>query len=175
MKTTSWIWKKEVSEELCDILVEEFSKKQFSKGTVGENTKEDTSVRDNSVVFAPFKHATEYMLFRYAMLANRAAGWNYNLLNFVEPVQFSRYKENEFYSRHIDSKLMQDNLERKLTCVCLLSDNFEGGQFKLLDEDINLEKGDVLVFPSFLFHGVMPVEKGERWSLVGWMSGPRFI
>jgi PKHD-type hydroxylase len=175
MKNTHWLWKGEVSSEICDLLVEEFSKQSLNKGLVGGFAKEDFSIRNNSVVFAPEKHAAEYILFRYAILANRLAGWNYDLFNFVEPVQFSCYKVNEFYGEHIDSRNMQDGLERKLTCICLLSDEFDGGEFKLLNQTLDLKKGDVLVFPSFLFHGVNPVNKGVRWSLVGWMSGPKFL
>lgn len=172
---THWIWKNEIPPQTCDMLVKEFSSKEMVKGLVGNKPKPDVVVRNNDVIFAPNKHAAEFILFRYAIMANKAAEWNYDIINFVEPVQVSRYASNEFYSGHIDVQFFENGLQRKLTCVCLLSDEFEGGEFKLLDMDMKLEKGDVMVFPSFLFHNVMPVTKGERWSLVGWMSGPRFI
>jgi predicted 2-oxoglutarate/Fe(II)-dependent dioxygenase YbiX len=35
-------------------------------------------------------------------------------------------------------------------------------------------KGTVLVFPSFMPHGVEPVTKGMRYSIVTWMVGPYF-
>ena len=107
MKVTHWLWKQEISYEVCNLLVQEVAEKQLTKGLVGEEIKENTSIRDNSVMFAPQKHASEYILFRYAMLANKAAGWNYDLLNFVEPVQFSRYGTGEFYGQHIDSMMMR--------------------------------------------------------------------
>ncbi len=34
--------------------------------------------------------------------------------------------------------------------------------------------GTVLVFPSFMPHGVEPVTKGVRYSVVTWMVGPYF-
>jgi PKHD-type hydroxylase len=34
--------------------------------------------------------------------------------------------------------------------------------------------GNVIVFPSFLLHGVEPVTSGKRRSLVAWMVGPWF-
>jgi PKHD-type hydroxylase len=36
------------------------------------------------------------------------------------------------------------------------------------------KKGTVLVFPSFILHGVEDVEEGERYSVVTWMVGPWF-
>jgi predicted 2-oxoglutarate/Fe(II)-dependent dioxygenase YbiX len=38
-----------------------------------------------------------------------------------------------------------------------------------------LSKGTVIVFPSFVWHKVSPVTKGERKSLVVWSLGKPFI
>jgi len=35
-------------------------------------------------------------------------------------------------------------------------------------------KGRVLAFPSFMIHGVAPVTKGKRESVVVWVEGPKF-
>ena len=35
-------------------------------------------------------------------------------------------------------------------------------------------KGTALVFPSFMPHGVEPITKGIRYSVVTWMVGPYF-
>ncbi len=34
--------------------------------------------------------------------------------------------------------------------------------------------GTLIVFPSFIPHSVGPLVRGERWSLVSWLSGPPF-
>ena len=34
--------------------------------------------------------------------------------------------------------------------------------------------GDLVVFPSYVLHEVTPVTKGERNSLVCWVTGPSF-
>jgi PKHD-type hydroxylase len=36
------------------------------------------------------------------------------------------------------------------------------------------EKGDIIVFPSFMVHGVEPVTKGKRFTVVTWLVGPYF-
>ena len=37
---------------------------------------------------------------------------------------------------------------------------------------IPVEPGNVIVFPSFLEHRVLPVTSNTRYSLVAWISGP---
>jgi len=36
------------------------------------------------------------------------------------------------------------------------------------------EQGTLVMFPSYTLHEVMPVTKGERNSLVSWITGPAF-
>ena len=36
---------------------------------------------------------------------------------------------------------------------------------------IDLNKGDVVVFPSYFLHRVSPVTKGTRYSVVAWAVG----
>jgi PKHD-type hydroxylase len=35
-------------------------------------------------------------------------------------------------------------------------------------------RGAMIVFPSFVYHRVIPVKRGVRYSLVGWYEGPHF-
>jgi predicted 2-oxoglutarate/Fe(II)-dependent dioxygenase YbiX len=58
-----------------------------------------------------------------------------------------------------------------LTVLGVLNDDYEGGEFILIDEKINLSKGDMLVFPSnFMFpHKVEPVTKGTRYTFISWI------
>lgn len=58
-----------------------------------------------------------------------------------------------------------------LSVVGLLNDDFDGGEFILFENcDIQLKKGDILVFPStFLYpHRVERIKKGTRYSFVTW-------
>ena len=67
---------------------------------------------------------------------------------------------------------------RKVSMVVNLSDpnSYDGGTFELgavprPHPDQLRQQGTVFVFPSFIEHGVSPVTRGERWSLVAWFSG----
>ena len=48
-----------------------------------------------------------------------------------------------------------------LSVLGVLNDDYEGGEFVLIDEKMNLSKGDIIVFPSnFMYpHKVEPVTK----------------
>jgi PKHD-type hydroxylase len=42
------------------------------------------------------------------------------------------------------------------------------------DTEIKTDRGDVVIFPSFIDHKVAPVTKGTRYSIVAWYGGPPF-
>lgn len=109
-------------------------------------------------------------------------------LQFAENFQVTKYSSEtqDFFVPHTDCGGHQPNVVRKLTFVIQLSDldEFEGGDFMYYNDDTKrnvtqmypeqMERGRIIVFPSFVTHGVTPVTKGTRYSLVGWCSGPRF-
>ena len=79
--------------------------------------------------------------------------------------------------------------QRKVSIVCNITDpsEYEGGQLEIVDPSmapddpeeeriikISKERGQVCVFPSFLYHRVTPITKGTRYSLVCWLRGPEF-
>lgn len=105
-------------------------------------------------------------------------------LNYIEPLQYSIYKEDDlgYYDVHIDSVLRDPKgFNRKLTFSILLNDTseFEGGDLCLhYTKDpykINLQKGSMVLFPSYMPHSVTPVTKGIRKTLVGWLCGPNLV
>ena len=59
-----------------------------------------------------------------------------------------------------------------LSLVCLLNNDFEGGEFIMFeDTDMNLNQGDLIIFPSiFLFpHRVNNLKKNTRYSFLSWV------
>ena len=57
---------------------------------------------------------------------------------------------------------------------------YEGGTFEFPDDkdsfvvEDSLEQGTAIFFPSYMKHGVVPVTKGTRYSLVCWVLGQNF-
>lgn len=120
-------------------------------------------------------------LWSYLADANAGAGWDF-FVTGCEPLQFTKYDVGEKYDWHIDTIWNQEDT-RKISFSLLLNDDFEGGdlQFEIgspgTEERITtvkMKKGDIVFFPSYLWHRVTPVTRGERYSLVGWVRGPNF-
>lgn len=105
--------------------------------------------------------------------------FNFELEGFAEGFQFTKYEApSGKYDLHID-KMFMGNI-RKLSVVIQLSDpnDYEGGELKLQlgqnPETIVRKQGFATLFPSYVLHGVTPVTKGTRYSLVAWITGPAF-
>lgn len=116
--------------------------------------------------------------------ANDYGQWDFEI-SWLEPMQFTKYHVGEKYDWHIDTIVSAERPEdvRKLSFSVLLNDDFEGGEFQLeagspstkeRNITVPMEKGDIIIFPSYTWHRVTPVTKGERHSLVGWIHGPNW-
>jgi PKHD-type hydroxylase len=108
--------------------------------------------------------------------------FNYDLTTWAARIQYTKYNgNNSKYNWHVDTDTsMVPNEERKLSISLMLSEKteYEGGNFKIIigdrKQDIDLNIGDALIFPSFLRHRVSPIRNGCRETLVGWYGGPFF-
>ena len=89
-------------------------------------------------------------------------------------VRFNKYAENKMMALHADHIHSMFDGERKgvpiLSVLGVLNDEYEGGEFYLVDEKTDLSKGDIIIFPScFMYpHEVTEVKKGTRYSFVSW-------
>ena len=91
-------------------------------------------------------------------------------------VRFNRYEKNQSIVKHVDNITSIFDGSRKgsptLSIVGLLNNTFTGGEFVMFDSyKLNLEAGDILIFPSFFTypHRVNPVTEGVRYSFVSWV------
>ena len=102
-------------------------------------------------------------------------------ITHMESLQLTRYVEPDGkYDFHFDgngyTRKSVDAHVRKLSMSILLNDpdEFDGGIFQMQTSDtydIELNKGDLIVFPSYFLHRVTPVTRGTRYSLVAWARG----
>ena len=115
---------------------------------------------------------------------SRYANENYfriNISKYSHENHFVQYDVNGKFDAHSDIiwRADVDNLDmypvRKITCVTLLNDDFAGGKLALWYTgqrySFPFNKGDVIMFPSYVQHKVDPVESGVRYSLVSWSYG----
>ena len=73
-----------------------------------------------------------------------------------------------------DTIIWKKSVDRDLSTVLFLNDDFEGGEFVFPDLRVRIrpEPGLLVAFPSsqFYLHGVEPVISGTRYSMVNWMT-----
>ena len=87
--------------------------------------------------------------------------------------QLTAYHPGQFYEWHTDLGAGETSLRKISVVVELLhTDNLTGGGLEILNQDVRLQPGDTVVFPSFALHRALPVTSGVRWSLVQWVLGP---
>jgi len=93
----------------------------------------------------------------------------------IQGLQFLRYSQGDHYEYHYDQAPGQ---QRSISCILFLNEDYEGGDIFFKNPDgqneytINKKKNRMIVWPSnFLFpHKVGPITKGERMSLVSWIT-----
>lgn len=109
--------------------------------------------------------------------------FNFDLTGFGEAIQLTNYDEsnNGMYGWHVDFGNNPTSPSRKLSIVLQLSDpvEYEGGVLEIQPHGSEVykmrkQKGLIVAFPSWTLHQVTPVTKGNRQSLVSWITGPSF-
>lgn len=88
----------------------------------------------------------------------------------VSQLEILRYAVGGNYKPHVDASL---TYPRRLSFIYLLNDNYEGGELHFPHiGKIELKPNRCIIWPSnFMYpHGVTPVTKGTRYSLVSWIN-----
>ncbi|RUO89456.1 2OG-Fe(II) oxygenase [Corallococcus sp. AB018] len=87
----------------------------------------------------------------------------------MTPLQLVRYGVNDFYRLHRDDR---PGGKRRLSIVCYLNDDFDGGEtaFPKLDIRVQPHGGMAVLFDSSLLHGAERVSRGEKFVFVAWLA-----
>ena len=169
------IIKNAVDDKFIQSIIDVGESQELEEATIGGESNTSNNIRSTKISWIMDK--TILLTLKDKMFEiNKSKNWNYNLTDMF-PFQYSVYHENDHYDWHVDTgSAYLKQKERKISFSLILNDNYEGGEleFKNSDENISLDlnKGDMVTFPSFLEHRVKPVLNGTRISLVGWMLGP---
>jgi len=159
----------------------------FSKGRTGarELGTDTDSYKTNNRDIAYIQpnensHWMYDLLFPIALEANQMY-YGFDIDIVTDPIHYVIYPEDGGHlDWHMDNGAHGTN-RRKLAMTVQLSDynDYEGGDFQIWGggkEFVTLprEKGDIVVFPTFLLHRVTPITKGIRKCLVFWTGGRPF-
>lgn len=204
LKEYVWIFPSVIHSKTCDEIIEYGLQKTLELARTGNGKNNDTpenssKKRKSEVTWLDDKWLYD-LIHPYINQANIEAGWNFQW-DYSESIQFTKYGNNQHYGWHTDSFPEKYGEEkdknyagkiRKLSCTVNLSDpkDYEGGDFEIdlrnsidyettpssiLKLNIGKPKGSIIVFPSFVWHRVLPVTKGVRYSLVCWNIGWPFV
>lgn len=160
------------------------NKLPYTDGVIGSgNSILDKSRRNSIISWVNINEETKWVYQRLTdcILEVNESFFEYNLTK-LEKLQFTRYYgENVgMYCPHIDCSTGYYHENRKLSFVMQLSnpEDYEGGELRLhqgaIPDRIPKEKGLITFFPSHTLHECTPVTSGIRYTLVGWIYGPKF-
>jgi len=166
-----------ISDDICEYLLKLRKKIKPISAKVGNQNGEYevvSTIRD--VMAYPIEtHHPDAIISKIVTEANKE--FNYNLTGMIENCALLQYSApSHGYDWHVDIANGTESL-RKISIIINLNDEYEGGEFQMFSDgmsSISFKKGDVIAFSSFLPHRITPITKGERWSLVAWVSGPCF-
>ena len=171
-----------LSNAFCNKLIEEYSKPEVEKEQpfIGEGrdliNNINLNIRNVLRLPLPMNQGIGATLTSCGLNINHEK-WQYNITHSNQ-TEFLMYDVNGKYEAHVDTFHQLGNETRKLTVIAILNDDFEGGKFYIQQSNEKIyppqEKGDIIVFPSFMMHGVEPVIKGKRFTVVTWLVGPYF-
>lgn len=178
------------SDEECDEIIrlgtEVFEKtRAYTFGSENQKEEERDKVRRSDITWFNFRN--EECNWLYRKCTDLVTGINNQFFQFdliaLEELQFTHYYDTDgdggMYDKHADYGY-NSAVSRKLSFSVQLTDpdTYEGGELLLYNAGEparpSKKRGTINFFPSFMLHEVTPVTKGTRYSLVGWVNGPKF-
>jgi PKHD-type hydroxylase len=170
-------WNNAFTKEECETIINIAKDKGLIKGT----TKALNDVRESKISWLYPVDGMDWVFRRVTdiTLNLNERFFKFDLFGLNEGFQFTNYEApSGKYGKHVDRAI---NIPvRKLSISIQLTNpnEYEGGELYLYDGDkgtvMDKTQGTLIMFPSYVLHEVMPVTKGERNSLVSWVTGKSF-
>jgi PKHD-type hydroxylase len=172
-------WNNAFSKEECQTIINIAKDKGLIKGTtIGES-----DVRDSKISWLYPADKMDWVFRRVTdiTLNLNERFFKFDLFGLNEGFQFTNYEApSGKYGKHIDRGMNMSVRKLSISIQLTNPEEYEGGELKLYvgnDDEANVmdkTQGTLIIFPSYVLHEVMPVTKGERNSLVTWVTGKQF-
>lgn len=100
----------------------------------------------------------------------------------ILPIRFNLYKEGMYYGDHVDNAIMggspgePDVVRVDMSFTLFLSppETYEGGELIIKSgfgrHPFKLPAGHLVTYPTYFFHEVTPVTRGQRLVCVSWLQ-----
>lgn len=179
---TNYYWfEKGFSSVEVDTIVKNSLNHEFQRATIIDEENTD-KFRKSNIKWLPFDSEWEWVINRIisqVVEANKTM-WDFELGTIIDNIQYTEYDGNGgHYDWHMDIGPGTIS-HRKVSIVVQLSepDEYVGGDLQIMTgtEHVTVPrgKGNVVIFPSFLLHRVIPLTSGNRKSLVLWVGGGHY-
>ena len=175
-----WFEKGFLSQEV-DSIVNGSLEYEFQKAVIIDEHNTD-KFRKSNIKWLPYDSKWEWVIDKIMSQVIEANNtiWNFDLKSIIDNIQYTEYEGNGgHYDWHLDIGPGSIS-HRKISVVIQLSEpnEYEGGDLQIMtgSEYVTIPKGkgNVVVFPSFLLHRVVPLTSGNRKSLVLWIGGEHY-
>ena len=170
-------WNNAFSKEECQTIINIAKNKGLIKG----KTKEESDVRDSKISWLYPVDNMDWVFRRVTdiTLNLNERFFKFDLFGLNEGFQFTNYEApSGKYGKHVDRLINFPVRKLSISVQLTNPEEYEGGELYLYDEDkgtlMDKTQGTLIIFPSYVLHEVMPVTKGERNSLVTWVTGKQF-
>ena len=180
----------------CDEIIEEYKTNLWAPSKVGDHQTR-TETRGSVEIFISNHLSIEqnkekrlhiddkiYKLINSALVDYRKK-FDFFSINIDTGYNLLKYEKNGKFKEHIDDPFTYNVNEhgvpdpdtfarRQISAVVLLNNEFKGGELSFFRDTYRptLKTGSCVLFPSnCLFpHQVLPVQEGERYSMVTWFK-----
>jgi len=183
LNNSSFFGKNMFNERFLFDIDEYVSHQQLENGGTGtvENPNNSIQLRSTKIHWMTNEKYKSSLLSIYQEISSKVRRindsiWSYNY-NGYQSFQYSEYDVGDHFDWHIDTNQFTGTNIRKVSFSLGLSNKneYEGGDLILKtsveENHYKLDRGDLIVFPSWVLHKVTPVTKGKRRVVVGWGEG----
>lgn len=172
------IFKKRFDQKECDSIISLHDPNNRVQGKISDSS--GLTWRDSDLFWIPRLVNTDWIFSRvWEVVSLYNAKYGFELTKDMGQAQLTWYQAGQRYDWHMDLGSQQLSL-RKITAVVELTSNttIRGGGLEVFygqsaENKLDLDLGDIVVFPSFVMHRASIVKRGTRWSLVFWLNGTR--
>lgn len=97
----------------------------------------------------------------------------------IVPPRFNLYRSGMYYGNHVDNALMGEDPDRvrvdmSFTLFMNEPSEYDGGELAITTtagtHSYKLPAGHIILYPTYFFHEVKPVTRGERLACVSWLQ-----
>ena len=170
-----------LTSEEVDKIVEDAKEYPFVKALVVDEENTD-KFRKSNIKWLPFESKWDWVIDKIMSQVVEANDtiWKFDLNSVIDNIQYTEYEGNGgHYDWHLDIGPGSIS-HRKISIVVQLSDpeEYVGGDLEIMTGSDHTKiprgKGNVIIFPSYLLHRVVPLISGNRKSLVLWVGGGHY-